>query len=1773
MTHFAQTAAAVGGFGAVKGALKGATGHSQGVASAVAVAISGTMAEYVANATKMVRYLFWQGTQCQALVSGFVLTSSEPEEAPMLAVSGLSADKLVSLVEQTNEKMKLPPNKALAVALINGPEACVVSGEPKVLAGFKKAVEAQGAEAGDQARVPFSQRKPAITTAFLRTTAPFHSGAMAAGAAAAICADAARLGLAIPGSALTIPVYSTADGSDLRALADGDVMPAVIAMQAVDRMDYRAALGAVSAAAGVTHVLDFGPGGADGVGGAALFCARLTAGRGVQVIVARAAARKLARADTPTLSGSAALLSGDEGDVPFAVDWAVEFGPKLVRRACDGKVIVNTRFTEALGKPPVLMSGMTPTTSLLGVDLVAACANGGYHAEFAGGGLPTAEINYEKFDELVAKQDAGVGITLNLLYLNARLWALQFSIVQELRRKGVPIESITVAAGVPTPEKAAEIMEICGNLGIKVVGFKPGSADHIAQVVEIARQHPAMTVMLQWTGGRGGGHHSFEDMHAPLLQTYAAIRAVPNIVLVCGSGFGDAAGSLPYLTGAWSEAYGRPKMPMDCILMGSRPMVAKEAATAEAVKQLICAQPGVDDELEWETSYSGVAGGILTVQSELGEPIHKIATRGMRCWRDFDAKYFKIPRAERPAAIAADKEEIIRRINADYQKPYFGRKADGTVCDLGEMTYAEVLQRMVSLLWIERPDGVVVHVSLAVRRWADVSHQTRTHKLMARFEQRFNRGGKPVASISALDDSPMLAVDVFLAAYPAMAAVLLSDDDVEFFLDLCRSTRNGKPVTFIPVIDEQLDVWFKKDSLWYSEQIDAVPDCDVDRVCILQGPVAVKYSTVANEPICDIMSDVHDGHVRMLMEEENAKSDAQFKIPEVDFVGDLLPWRSDLVRARAADLSSYGATAVEAAGGGQLVTVTMPAADDEDEIPEAAQWIDQMASIHSGWLCAALRASHVVKGKLWHANPMPQLLRPRCGQRVEILLDAAGVPVSVTAYDALDLATPAVVLANEGGTLRLSVMERRPATTEMAEEMVPFTVLYAYKPDMGYSPIHELMEGADTRMTDFYAKIWLDGPSGDFGVDTVHTGSTVVSAKDIADFNLAIGRAVSPTASVDFTTVASWQPLIKSLFAREIQGNLLRLVHLSHKYKMLGTGAARQTLAEGERIDSVVEVASVLIVPGGKEITAVGTLQRSGEPFVEITSKFFIRGDFTDYAGTFKKTSAEVKVTLKDAVDAAVLMSRPWYVPSNGEVSAGMTLTLQLHTHEQYASATTMRAVNVEGSVFSSTGASMGTVMFAGADATDNPVTRFVEAHKNSTIEASILESGGYTMLATPHVTNAPADPKVYAVASRDLNPIHRNYYLADMAELPKGSVINHGMWACALARRVVEEGACDGDPTRLASFEAQFLGMVFPGDELVTQLSHTGMLRGKKVVQVTMLNGSGERVLSGRAEVDEVKTAYVFTGQGSAEPGMGMDRYAASAAVKDIWDRADRHLSETYGFSILDIVRRNPQRHTVFFGGKKGAQIRRNYMKLTVASPDGTGMVPLLPAITATSRSYTFETEAGLLFATQFTQPALVLLEKSQFTELYMEGYVPEDSMFAGHSLGEYAGLSSIASVLSVPNLVETVFLRGLVMQNAVTRDAKGRSEFQMMAVNPTRIGRWFKTNNLVQLVDMIDKASGRLLQIVNFNVQDYQYVVAGELRNLESLTNICNILQTDPKVLKKISIEDLVDSALAKADAKLDGLRSSGDVLKLARGKATIPLPGIGQGLSSPNRRVHLL
>ena len=133
----------------------------------------------------------------------------------------------------------------------------------------------------------------------------------------------------------------------------------------------------------------------------------------------------------------------------------------------------------------------------------------------------------------------------------------------------------------------------------------------------------------------------------------------------------------------------------------------------------------------------------------------------------------------------------------------------------------------------------------------------------------------------------------------------------------------------------------------------------------------------------------------------------------------------------------------------------------------------------------------------------------------------------------------------------------------------------------------------------------------------------------------------------------------------------------------------------------------------------------------------------------------------------------------------------------------------------------------------------------------------------------------------------------------------------------------------------------------------------------------------------------------------------------------------------------------------------------------------------------YTFSHPNGLLFATQFAQIALVVTERAAFEDMRAKGLVQNDSAFAGHSLGEYSALASIADVLPISSLVDVVFYRGITMQRAVERDSENRSNYAMCAVNPSRVSKTFNDAALREVVDNITSRTSCLLEIVNFNVE----------------------------------------------------------------------------------------
>ncbi|KAJ1501769.1 3-oxoacyl-[acyl-carrier-protein] synthase [Coelomomyces lativittatus] len=629
------------------------------------------------------------------------------------------------------------------------------------------------------------------------------------------------------------------------------------------------------------------------------------------------------------------------------------------------------------------------------------------------------------------KTQRGDALSINIMFLNPRQWAFQYPLVQQLRKEGYPIAGVCVAAGVPSPDVAHEIIENLTAAGIQHISFKPGSTDAIKQVVQIAASHPTVPIILQWTGGRAGGHHSYEDMHTPILETYSSIRKCENLVLVAGSGFGGVSDTLPYLTGDWSLKYHCPSMPFDAVLFGSRMLVSKESKASDAVKELIVNCPGVENELEWEKTYEKPTGGILTVRSELGEPIHKVATRNVLLWKELDDTIFKLPKEKRLIALKEKKSYLIDRLNKDAHKVWFGKKADGTIADLEEMTYLEVLQRFIDLCLIKK-----------LKKWIDLSYSLLINEFLVRVEERFTNTQLEVTSCinsDLLKSDPNELVKQFLIKFPSIETQLLTTEDVLFFISICQNPRY-KPVPFIPLFDENFENWYKKDSLWQSEYLEAVPDEDPQRVCILQGPVATRHANKVNVPVKEILDTVYQGQIEAI--QKSFYSDPNSVISEREYLTEF-----------TSDQSPRTFLNIDKERNQFFLS---------DQLPSLKEWLNVLTIDASQWFRAILLSPHFVQGSMFCNNYLKRLFSPRVHMAVSVFKDKCILQLEKSS-------APNLVMTYDENNKEISVIVTHHFEDEKKVEL---NLIFRYHPETAFSMIHEVMEQRNERVKQFYGALW-----------------------------------------------------------------------------------------------------------------------------------------------------------------------------------------------------------------------------------------------------------------------------------------------------------------------------------------------------------------------------------------------------------------------------------------------------------------------------------------------------------------------------------------------------------------------------------------------------------------------------------------------------------------------------------------------------------------------------
>ncbi|KAJ2802174.1 fatty acid synthase alpha subunit Lsd1, partial [Coemansia furcata] len=836
-----------------------AAGHSQGIGIAAAFATLTDEQSFFDVGERIIGIHLLAGAFPQLQFPCYRVLSkpnSGVESRPMVSVQGITKTALEQLITKFNSRQSSPAGHAF-LAVVNTVDQFIVASDISTAAKLVTFLRSESADADkDQSRTPFPLRKPVFAVQYTTISAPYHSTLFGSAAESAY-AMAVEKEWILRSEDMQIAVRASDDGHDIRTEANlTQYLFSAICVLPVNWPQ-------TTRYPGVTHIIDFGPGGLSGFG---LMAYRNIEGLGIPVICAGAL---VTRSSKSYLGSKAELYKTDLADVTTVPNWLAEFGPKLVRTAHDDKLHIDTPMSRVLGAPTVMVAGMTPTT--VNENFVVAINNAGYHVELAGGGLFTKGEMERKIDNLVKLVKPGQGITLNCIYVNQKQWSFQFPALLRMRAKGVPIAGLCIGGGVPSLESATTTIDSLRSAGIRHVAFKPSTAEAIRHVVNIAKAHADFPIMLQWTGGRAGGHHSFEDFHQPILETYAAVRACRNIVFVAGSGFGDAEGSLPYLTGDWSTKFGRAPMPFDGILLGSRVMVAKEAGTSLAAKELIVATPGLSDS-DWHKTYDGPSGGVMTITSEYGELNHTLSTRAMLFVTELQNSILSQPREKHAALLLARKDEIISRLNSDYCRPWFGRKAGGSVADLEEMTYAEVISRLVDLMYVKHQ-----------QRWIHDSYRRLVLDFISRAEYRLGTDLPEMTIVPDLRDVPPTELAQSLTErYPAAESQLLHSEDVLYFIAICKR-RGQKPVPFITVLDSDFSVSFMKDSLWQSEDLDAMVGQDTQRVVIQQGPVAAGYSTIVNEPVKNILDGIYHGHIAALLNRDYNGDAAS--VPLVEYIG------------------------------------------------------------------------------------------------------------------------------------------------------------------------------------------------------------------------------------------------------------------------------------------------------------------------------------------------------------------------------------------------------------------------------------------------------------------------------------------------------------------------------------------------------------------------------------------------------------------------------------------------------------------------------------------------------------------------------------------------------------------------------------------------------------------------------------------------------------------------------------------------------------------------
>lgn len=337
-------------------------------------------------------------------------------------------------------------------------------------------------------------------------------------------------------------------------------------------------------------------------------------------------------------------------------------------------------------------------------------------------------------------------------------------------------------------------------------------------------------------------------------------------------------------------------------------------------------------------------------------------------------------------------------------------------------------------------------------------------------------------------------------------------------------------------------------------------------------------------------------------------------------------------------------------------------------------------------------------------------------------------------------------------------------------------------------------------------------------------------------------------------------------------------------------------------------------------------------------------------------------------------------------------------------------------------------------------------------IQPNILDFTSNMKTSYSRRISLPNDDMAYANISRDYNPIHRIDWFATSSVFGFDRKIIHGMWTVSSILSVPHD-------VRKGMFK--FVGPLYYKDEANDYIT----IRHDCVVDNT-----NRPIVNYSLDV-RYKTGVCFAGQGSLSVKQGIKLYDTHVATRTVYNKCNDVVRDTFGIDILNILKFNPTEICVYIN-----DINREYWNNT------------------TDPFIIISHSDGLINFSPVTQVLTLLYEYCVYKRSNISG-----DIFCGHSLGEYV-IPMLIFDVPIEDVIKLVFLRGLSMVDISNLHVD--TPYRMIAVDPSRVGKTY-----IELQQCL-KMTNEFVEIVNYNVRDKQYVIAGTKTGLRDvLSNFeCN-------------------------------------------------------------------